>query len=97
MSGSAEAILHSANRVLSEYHNDGSLAMLTVDFSNAFNLVDRSSLLHEVRVRCSSISLWVDFLYGQTARLYTGGTHIWFTTEVQQGDPSSSFCSCIST
>ncbi|GJX40296.1 hypothetical protein Tco_0255286, partial [Tanacetum coccineum] len=33
--------------VLSEYHNDGSLAMLTVDFSNAFNLVDRSALLHE--------------------------------------------------
>ncbi|GJU04921.1 hypothetical protein Tco_1121351 [Tanacetum coccineum] len=36
-----------ANRVLSEHHNDGSLAMLTVDFSNAFNLVDRSTLLHE--------------------------------------------------
>ncbi|GKG05606.1 hypothetical protein Tco_0325692, partial [Tanacetum coccineum] len=47
MSGGAEAILHSVNRVLSEYHNDGSLAMLTVDFSNAFNLVDRSALLHE--------------------------------------------------
>nr|GEX91238.1 hypothetical protein [Tanacetum cinerariifolium] len=29
----------------------GSLAMLTVDFSNAFNLVDRSALLHDVRVR----------------------------------------------
>ncbi|GJS87392.1 hypothetical protein Tco_0770028 [Tanacetum coccineum] len=48
VSGGAEAILHSVNRVLSEYHNDGSLAMLTVDFSNAFNLVDRSALLHEV-------------------------------------------------
>ncbi|GJU55767.1 hypothetical protein Tco_1229481 [Tanacetum coccineum] len=40
--GGTEAILHSANRLLSEYHNDGSLAMLTMDFSNAFNLVDRS-------------------------------------------------------
>nr|GEY04309.1 hypothetical protein [Tanacetum cinerariifolium] len=47
VSGGAEAILHSVNRALSEYHNDGSLAMLTVDFSNAFNLVDRSALLHE--------------------------------------------------
>ncbi|GJR41782.1 hypothetical protein Tco_1309885 [Tanacetum coccineum] len=55
----AEAILHSVNRVLSEYHNDGSLAMLTVDFSNAFNLVDRSTLLHEVRVKCPSISFKV--------------------------------------
>ncbi|GKD06089.1 hypothetical protein Tco_1181063 [Tanacetum coccineum] len=41
VSGGAEGVLHSANRVLSEYHNDGSLAMLTMDFSNAFNLVDR--------------------------------------------------------
>nr|GEW30417.1 putative reverse transcriptase domain-containing protein [Tanacetum cinerariifolium] len=47
VSGGAEAILHSVNRVLSEYHNNGSLAMLNVDFSNAFNLVDRSALLHE--------------------------------------------------
>ncbi|GJZ96550.1 putative reverse transcriptase domain-containing protein [Tanacetum coccineum] len=73
--------------MLSEYHNDGSLAMLTVDFSNAFNLVDRSALLHEVRVKCPSISLWVDFLYGQASRLYIGDTHIWSATRVQQGDP----------
>nr|GEY08214.1 putative reverse transcriptase domain-containing protein [Tanacetum cinerariifolium] len=87
VSGGAEAILHSVNRVLSEYHNDGSLAMLTVDFSNAFNLVDRSALRHEVRVKCPSISLWVNFLYGQASRLYIGDTHIWSATEVQQGDP----------
>ncbi|GJR94893.1 putative reverse transcriptase domain-containing protein [Tanacetum coccineum] len=35
------------SKVLSEYHNDGSLTMLTMDLSNAFNLVDRSALLHE--------------------------------------------------
>ncbi|GKA54963.1 putative reverse transcriptase domain-containing protein, partial [Tanacetum coccineum] len=87
VSGGAEAILHSVNRVLSEYHNDGSLAMQTMDFSNAFNLVDRSALLHEVRVKCPSISLWVDFLYGQESRLYIGDTHIWSATGVQQGDP----------
>ncbi|KAK1422142.1 hypothetical protein QVD17_25051 [Tagetes erecta] len=83
----AEAILHSANRFLNEFHSDGSLAMLTVDFSNAFNLVDRTALLREVRTRCPSISLWVDFLYGQPARLYVGDEHIWSTTGVQQGDP----------
>jgi hypothetical protein len=87
ISGGAEAILHSVNRVLSERHADGSLAMLTVDFANAFNMVDRSALLHEVRVRCPSISLWVEFLYGQEARLYLGDEHIMSATEVQQGDP----------
>ncbi|GJX34129.1 hypothetical protein Tco_0245686 [Tanacetum coccineum] len=48
VSSGAEAVLHSVNRVVSGYHNDGSLAMLTVDFSNAFNLVDRSALLHKL-------------------------------------------------
>ena len=74
--GGAEAILHSVNRVVSERHNDGSLAMLMVDFSNAFNLVDRSALLREVRLRCPSISRWVEFLYGHAARLYVGDRHI---------------------
>ncbi|XP_052622515.1 uncharacterized protein LOC128127844 [Lactuca sativa] len=87
VSGGAEAVLHSANKVLSERHNDGSLSMLSVDFSNAFNLVDRSALLHEVRLRCPFISLWVEFLYGQATRLYIGNAHIWSSTGVQQGDP----------
>ncbi|GJW82166.1 hypothetical protein Tco_0146141 [Tanacetum coccineum] len=47
VSSGADALLHNVNRVLSEYHNDGSLVMLTVDFLNAFNLADRSELLHE--------------------------------------------------
>ena len=40
-----EAVLHSANRFLDSFHDDGSLAMLTVDFSNAFNAIDRTTLL----------------------------------------------------
>nr|GEX39438.1 putative reverse transcriptase domain-containing protein [Tanacetum cinerariifolium] len=91
VSGGAETVLHGFNRVLSEYHNDGSLAMLTMDLSNAFNLMDRSALLHEVWVMCPSISLWVDFLYGHASRLYIGDTHIWSATVVQQGDPLGPF------
>nr|GEX86755.1 putative reverse transcriptase domain-containing protein [Tanacetum cinerariifolium] len=61
--------------------------MLTVDLFNAFNLVDRTTLLHKVRTRCPSISLWVDFLYGQSVSLYVGDDHICSTTGVRQGDP----------
>ncbi|GJU97635.1 hypothetical protein Tco_1326906 [Tanacetum coccineum] len=50
--GDAKAVLHSVNRVLSEYHSDGSVAMLTLDFSHAFNLVDRSALLYEIKDNC---------------------------------------------
>ncbi|XP_076919793.1 uncharacterized protein LOC143580733 [Bidens hawaiensis] len=52
----AEVVLHSAKSFLSRFHSDGSLAMLTIDFCNAFNLVDRTALLNEVRARCPSIS-----------------------------------------
>ncbi|XP_035834198.1 uncharacterized protein LOC118482693 [Helianthus annuus] len=68
-----EAVLHSANRLLNAHHRDGSLAMLTVDFSNAFNLVDRTALLNKVRKMCPSISAWVDY--------------IWSSTGFHQGDP----------
>ncbi|GKB56810.1 hypothetical protein Tco_0912996, partial [Tanacetum coccineum] len=47
VSGGVEAVLHSVNIVLSGYHNDRSLAMLTMDFLNAFNLLYRSASLHE--------------------------------------------------
>nr|GEV17589.1 ribonuclease H-like domain-containing protein [Tanacetum cinerariifolium] len=43
VSSGAEAVLHSVNRLLSEYHNDGSLTILIIDFSYAFNLMDRSA------------------------------------------------------
>ncbi|KAJ0482043.1 putative reverse transcriptase domain-containing protein [Helianthus annuus] len=83
----AEAVLHSANRFLNSFHSDGLLAMLTVDFSNAFNLVDRSILLREVHRHCPSIFPWVQFLYAQPARLYVGNDRIRAFTGVQQGDP----------
>ena len=34
---------------------------LKTDFKNAFNLVDRSVLLQETRLRCLSIAPWVEF------------------------------------
>ncbi|GJS88759.1 hypothetical protein Tco_0771395 [Tanacetum coccineum] len=73
--GGAEAILHSVNRVLREDKNDRFLAMLTVDFLNSFNLVDKSTLLYEVKLReglfCVGIRrppLGVKFLGGAVSK-----------------------------
>ncbi|KAK2441416.1 hypothetical protein QL285_012716 [Trifolium repens] len=49
ISGGADVILYSANEVFSVQNGDGSLAMLTVDFSNAFNMIDSLVLLCKVR------------------------------------------------
>ena len=74
ISNGAEAVLHSANRFLNEFHSDGSLAMLTVDFTNAFNLVDRSTLLREVRTRC------LLFLCGWTFCMVNRLGYMWVMT-----------------
>ncbi|XP_026409911.1 uncharacterized protein LOC113305503 [Papaver somniferum] len=87
VSGGAEAILHAVNRYFNKHHMDASLTMLTVDFTNAFNLVDRTTMLLEVCKLCPSISPWVEYLYGQPARLYVGDYYIYPSTGVQQGDP----------
>lgn len=77
-----KAILHSANRFLNVFHDNGSLAMLTVDFTNAFNLVDRTILLREVSVHCPSIYHWVQFIYAKPARLYVRDSCIGASTRV---------------
>ena len=41
MSGDIKTILHGVKKVVSECHVDGSLVIFIVDFSDAFNLVDR--------------------------------------------------------
>lgn len=56
----AKEVHHSANMFLNSY---GFLAML-VDFSNAFNLVDRTVLRHKVRTGAHPFHFGY-FLYGQ--------------------------------
>ena len=70
VSGGGEAILHAVNRLIEDRGDDVGLSMLLVDFQNAFNLVDREVMLHEVRLRCPVISRWVEFCYSSPARLY---------------------------
>ncbi|GJV96568.1 putative reverse transcriptase domain-containing protein [Tanacetum coccineum] len=85
--GGGEAILHAVNRLVEDRGDDVGLSMLLVDFQNVFNLVDRTVMLEEVRLRCPAISRWVEFCYSSPARLYYGEHSTWSGQEVQQGDP----------
>lgn len=44
VSDGVEVILHNVNRVLRKQHIDVSLTMFVIDFTNAFNQIDRSTL-----------------------------------------------------
>nr|GEX39533.1 hypothetical protein [Tanacetum cinerariifolium] len=85
--GGCEAVLHFVNRLIESKGNDVGLSMLLVDFNNSFNLVDKSVLLEETRVRCPSISPWVEFCYARPAMLYYDDSVLWSCQWVQQGDP----------
>ncbi|GJT18909.1 reverse transcriptase domain-containing protein [Tanacetum coccineum] len=87
VSGGGEAILHAVNRLIEDRGDDVGLSMLLVDFKNAFNLVDREVMLKEVRLRCPTISRWVEFCYSNPARLYYGEHILRSCQGVQQGDP----------
>lgn len=84
-----ESILHSANIFLEMQGTHNTLTMMLVDFTNAFNLVDRTTLIREVRDRCPSISRWVEFCYAKPAKLYYNESILSSAQGVQQGDPLS--------
>lgn len=87
VSGGSEAKLHAVNRFVEGHGDEVGLSMLLVDFKNAFNLVNREIMLREVRLRCPSISRWVEFCYFNPTRLYYGEHVLRSCQGVQQGDP----------
>ena len=68
-----EAVVHAMADVL----EDSSIPpecrfTLLVDFSNAFNLVDRGAMFHEVRSRIPSMAAWMENCYGSQPILHLG-------------------------
>ena len=60
---------------------------LLLDFSNAFNRVDRGSMFQEVRDRIPSMAAWMEMCYGAQSFLHLGCRTILSCCGVQQGDP----------
>ena len=83
LSNGAEAIIHSVNLISSDPDIPSSTFCLLVDFSNAFNSIDRSSLFLEVRKHFPSLSPWIESCYGVNSNLPFG---VFMVPSVQQGD-----------
>ena len=60
---------------------------LLLDFSNAFNSIDRHSMFLEVRARIPSLAAWIECCYGARPILHLGKKSILSCCGVQQGDP----------
>ena len=87
--GGAEGLVHALNRLVADQQHSPDLVVVSLDFKNAFNTVDRNRMLEEVVLHCPSILHYVEMTYGCAARQYVGQHVVESTTGVQQGDPLS--------
>ena len=83
--GGAEASVHAVRRLAQEFGDDPGRIMLKVDFSNAFNMVDRTEMLAQDKL--PSLYMWVEYCYSHPAHLFFGNCVLQSAAGVQQGDP----------
>ena len=86
--GGTEAVIHSVQAILNNPAIPAnSKWVVQIDFKNAFNTIDRSTFLAEVRKCLPGLSAFVEWCYGANSRLVFGEDIIYSSTGVQQGDP----------
>jgi len=90
VSGGVEAIIHSFNRLIRQPNLPESFVITQIDFSNAFNEVNRHIMLQLVQQHFPQLFPWISFCYSVAAPLFLGSNVIYATSGVQQGDPLSS-------
>ena len=83
----AEAAVHTARQGAERNDAEGDKVLVKVDFSNAFNTVQRAAVLREVRHHLPQLAPWADWCYGRAGVLRYGDHTILSTAGVQQGDP----------
>ena len=62
-----ESIVHAVRSVHQHHGNNSEYVMLSVDLSNAFNLVDRKAFLKGVQEHFSAHLAWTVYCYGDDA------------------------------
>ena len=83
----AEAAVHSSRHWVHAHRNNPDKVFLKLDFVNAFNTVDRATVLREVRLRLPAVAPWAEWCYSHHTKLLFQGEALTSEAGVQQGDP----------
>ena len=84
-SAGCEAAIHAMKEI---YDEDDTDCILLVDATNAFNSLNRNTLLHNIHINCPVIAMYTNNCYRFGARLIiTGGSEIHSNEGTTQGDP----------
>ena len=85
--GGVEAVAHSLRDVLVKYRNS-ELALLKIDFKNAFNLLNREAFVQATSKMFPGLERWTWWCYNQSPLLvYNHENEFFSESGVQQGDP----------
>ena len=85
--GGVEIVAHSLRDVLHK-HKDSNLALLKIDFKNAFNLMDRDAFVKATSAYFPALERWTRWCYEKPPLLvYNHESQFVSETGVQQGDP----------
>ena len=84
--GGCEAVIHAASHLMSS-STPSQCWTLLLDFSNAFNSINREAMFVEIRRRSPTISAWMESCYSCQSFLLLGKDSIRSCCCVQQGDP----------
>ena len=83
--GGSEAAIHAMRTA---FESEAAEAVILVDAANAFNNINRKSLLHNIQVLCPIFSTYVTNCYRVPARLFViGGVELKSNEGTTQGDP----------
>jgi hypothetical protein len=85
--GGVEVVAHSLRDVLTK-HKDSDMALLKIDFKNAFNLIDRDVFVRASSEMFPGLERWTRWCYTQSPLLVYDHAHLFESCcGVQQGDP----------
>ena len=84
--GGCEVIVHAVSNLLSS-SSPSSCWTLMLDFTNAFNSVNREAMFVQIRQRIPSIAAWMESCYSCQPILHFGQDYVFSCCGVQQGDP----------
>lgn len=90
----AELVVHSTRDIVSRHWRDD-FVLLKVDFANAFNSIDRHTLLLQCQSLFPDLLPWVRWCYGEQPWLVHRTGNLRSCVGVQQGDPLGPFLFCL--
>ena len=85
--GAAEGVAMGFNNLIRQQGPSGQWVALKVDMTNAFNCVDRATMLRNAMALCPSVYNYLRFAYASPAPLFCQGRHLESRAGTHQGCP----------